>query len=273
MAYNSQWLLLLFPHLFELSINIYSFPYHIYCLGNMIQATGKFLLSNAISIDIVGCEIRIQTPIALLHLPQPLHTYQSYLIVIQSSEAAVPSSLRIPSNLVFFTGDLTFCPRTHQPQIAVELWKVDKMAQPYELEHLHVYGVARVVRVHQFPNHQCVTMMGIVGTDTNQVCSPIKIADYAHFSMILKYLVIPCFWSSLNQELSRSLHQAKRSLTHSKHFNLVIVSILLGVEQVFPFMSEACHHFMYVVYNFFQPLLLIQCSHIDSYSALGFRLS
>ena len=89
-------------------------------MDNMIEIAANLLLSNATSIYNVGHKIHIRTPIAPYNLPQPISTFQEYLIVLKSLEACVPLMLYVPSNQVFLWGQLTVCPNSNQPTITVE---------------------------------------------------------------------------------------------------------------------------------------------------------
>ena len=204
----------------------------------MIEAAASFLLSNAITLYNVGCEIHIKTPIALFHLPPPLNNYQSYLIVLKSTEASVPSKLTVPSNQVFFCGKMAICPKSDQPTITVEehSWIVHQGQLPnlHEYEKAHVWGRARVLNVHWQPFQECVSMIDVFGFNKSQVRSFFKRLEErglhqsskssAHFYMILAYLKLRWFWGSLNPASSMSWHHTRESLTYSNKFNRVIQS-------------------------------------------------
>jgi hypothetical protein len=89
-------------------------------MDNMIEIAANLLLSNAISIYDVGYKIHIRTPIAPYSLPQPISTFQEYLIVLKSSDSCVPSMLYVPDNQVFFCVKLSVCPESNQLTITVE---------------------------------------------------------------------------------------------------------------------------------------------------------
>jgi hypothetical protein len=142
-------------------------------MDNMIEIAANLLLSNAISIYNLGYKIRIRTPIALYSLPQPISTFQEYLIVLKSLDSCVPSMLYIPDNQVFFCGKLTVCPVSNQPTITVEeyAWTVHQGQLPnlYKYENDHIFGKAGVVKTHWHPIREYWAMIDIV--DMNQVCS------------------------------------------------------------------------------------------------------
>ncbi|PLW52640.1 hypothetical protein PCANC_06297 [Puccinia coronata f. sp. avenae] len=115
-------------------------------MDNMIEIAANLLLSNAIGIYNVGYEIHIHTPIAPYTLPQPISTFQEYLIVLKSSDSCVPSMLYVPENQVFFCGKLSVCPESNQPTITVKdySWTVHQGQLPnlYEYEKAHIFGKA-----------------------------------------------------------------------------------------------------------------------------------
>ncbi|PLW49866.1 hypothetical protein PCANC_07114 [Puccinia coronata f. sp. avenae] len=151
-------------------------------MDNKIEIAANLLLSNAISIYNVGHEIHIRSPIAPYHLPQPISTFQEYLIVLKSLEACVPSMLYVPSNQVFFCGQLTVCPDSNQATIIVKeySWTVHQGQLPnlYEYKNAHIFGKAQVLNVHWHPIREYWAMIDIV--DMNQPQSGVMKLSIEH---------------------------------------------------------------------------------------------
>jgi len=192
----------------------------------MIEAAASFLLSNAISIHNVGGQIHIKTPIALFHLQQPLYNYQLYLIVRKCLEASVPSMLTVPSNQVFFCGQMTIYPKSNQPTITVEedAWIVHQgqSTNLYAYENAHVWGKARVLNTLWHPWKECVAMIDIVELKKNQVSNSFRFVLKSIGPLFQQpgsvfrdsdILELPCIWVSLNPVSSRYPHQTTKSLT------------------------------------------------------------
>lgn len=139
----------------------------------MIEIAANLLLANTRSIQRVGDEIHLGTPIASFNLPPSFTGYQEYHVVLKFHDPDIPAIFDNTLSQIFLCGKLSLCPVSNQPTITVENlnWYIHHGELPdlYQYENAQVFGMARVVQVHWHPIHERVSHLEIVDNTIKQV--------------------------------------------------------------------------------------------------------